>query len=300
MTPKKKRYIANQATAYGFMLPWFIGFLAFSAYPILSLLQTSLTNQKLTGLSRLIGIRNYINMAKSPTFLNSLGVTIGFSLGMMLITTLWALLLAMLLNREHRGNRFFQFFYFVPAVLPSVAMSYALRMLFGNDAGIINYVLSLVSGRRVLINWLFDESMVYYAVFFATLFTYGTGQMMLIFRSGLKDVPAELYEACEIDGASPIRKFVSVTLPAISPILLFNSVMAGIGALNGSFGLLYPLTEGGPNGKTNVLSLMIYKEAFQNYKVGYGCALSVVLFIIACIFACVLFGISKKHVYYEV
>lgn len=239
-------------------------------------------------------------MFNSPTFLNSLKVTLFFTVVMMIVTAIWALCMALLLNREQRLNGVFQFFYFIPAVVPTVALAFAFKMIFGNDAGVFNYILTLLAGQRVTINWLYDQTTVYYAVFFVTLFTYNTGQMMLIFRSGLKDVPRELYEACDIDGASPVRKFASVTLPIISPVILFNTVMGSISALNGSFALLYPLTEGDPNGMTNVLSLMIYKEAFLNYKVGYGAALSVVLFMIACLFAAVLFLTSKRYVYYEV
>lgn len=290
----------NCLVAYGFMSPWFIGFACFSAFPILYMFSISLTNRKLTGLSKFIGLKNYVNMFKSATFLNSLRVTLLFTICMMIVTALWALFLAILLSRRQRGNGVFQFFYFIPAVIPTVALAFAFKMIFGNDAGVVNYLLSLLLGRRVMVNWLYDPATVYAAVFFVTLFTYSTGQMMLIFRSGLSDVPRELYEACDIDGAKPLRKFVSVTLPILSPVILFNTVMGSISALNGSFALLYPLTEGDPNGMTNVLSLLIYKEAFLNYKVGYGCALSVALFLIACVFATGLFALSKRYVYYEV
>ena len=297
---QRQRKLRNNLTAYAFMSPWFIGFFCFSAFPIVYMFLISLTNRKLTGLSKYIGFKNYMNMFNSPTFLNSLKVTLFFTVVMMIVTTLWALIMAMLLSRQQRGNGLFQFFYFVPAVVPTVAMAFAFRMIFGNDAGVLNYLLTLLTGQRVVINWLLDERLVYYAVFFVTLFTYNTGQMMLIFHSGLKDVPRELYEACDIDGARPWRKFASVTLPIISPVILFNVVMGSISALNGSFALLYPLTGGDPNGMTNVLSLVIYKEAFLNYKVGYGSALSVMLFLIACLFAALLFMLSKKFVYYEV
>ena len=151
------------------------------------------------------------------------------------------------------------------------------------------------------INWLYNHSTVYLAVFFITLFTYNTGQMMLIFRSGLSDVPAELYEACDLDGAGAFTKFFKITLPMISPLVLFNAVNGCVSALNGSFALLYPLTgeSGDPDGMTQVLSLLIYKEAFSNMKVGYSCALSVVLFLIAAMFGGLLFLVSKKLVYYE-
>lgn len=295
----KQKKIKNNMTAYGFMTPWFIGFLAFWAFPVIFLFATSFTNRNLLGQLKFIGFENYINMFTSATFLNSLKVTFFFTIVMMIITSIWALFLAMLLNRKQKLNGIFQFFYFIPAVVPTVALAFAFRMIFGNDAGVINYIAGIISGTKVNINWLYDENFVYYAVFFVTLFIYSTGQMMLIYRSGLAEVPRSLYEACEIDGAGPIRKFIKITLPIISPIILFNTVMGGISALNGSFALLYPLTEGNPNGMTNVLSLLIYKEAFLNYRVGYGSAVSVILFFIACLFGMVIFKLSKKFIYYE-
>ena len=124
---------------------------------------------------------------------------------------------------------------------------------------------------------------------------------MLIFRYGLNDVPMELYEASDLDGAGALTKFFNITLPMISPLVLFNAVNGCVSALNGSFALLYPLTgeTGDPDGMTQVLSLLIYKEAFSNMKVGYSCALSVLLFLIAAAFGALLFGLSKKLVYYE-
>lgn len=286
-------------TAYGFMTPWFIGFLCFSAFPIIFLFIVSLTNRNLIGQSKFIGLKNYINMFSSDVFWNSLKVTLFFTIIMMVVTAIWALFMAILLNRKSPLNGIFQFCYFLPAVIPTVALAYSFRMIFGSDAGVLNYLLTLVGGTRVNINWLYDQNVAYYAVFFVTLFTYSTGQMMLVFRSGLNEVPKELYEASDIDGAGPMRKFTKITLPMISPIILFNTVMGSISALNGSFSLLYPLTQGDPNGMTNVLSLLIYKEAFTNFRVGYGCALSVMLFLLACAFGAILFGLSKKFVYYE-
>ena len=265
------------------------------------MVRTSLTNRKLNGLSQFIGLANYRNMLKSSTFLNSLKVTVMFTIIMVIVTTVWAIIMALLLNRKQRLNSIFQFCYFLPSVIPSVALAYAFRTIFGKDAGLLNGLLSLFRGQPVNINWLYDRHTVYLVVFFITLFTYNTGQMMLIFRSGLADVPAELYEASDLDGATAFQKFFSITLPMISPLVLFNAVNGCISALNGSFALLYPLTgeSGDPNGKTQVLSLLIYKEAFSNMKVGYACALSVALFLLAALFGIAIFAISRKTVYYE-
>jgi len=298
---RKNRHLVNNLTAYGFMLPWFIGFICFTAFPVVFMFFVSLTNRKLNGISQFIGFTNYKNIFASSNFRNSFKVTIFFTIVMMIVTAVWALLMAFLLNYKQKLNGIFQFFYFIPSVIPSVALAYAFRTMFGKDAGLFNALLSRISGSNVQVNWLYNEHTVYPVVFFITLFTYNTGQMMLIFRSGLNDVPADLYEAADIDGARFWTKFRKITLPMISPVILFNTVTGSISALNGSFALLYPLTgdTGDPNKMTQVLSLLIYNEAFSNYKVGYGCALSVILFLIACVFGIVLFGISKKYVYYE-
>ncbi len=295
---KKKR---DNRTAFFFILPWIIGFLCFTVFPVGFMMRTSLTNAKMVGAAKFIGLANYRNMLKSATFLNSLGVTIFFTIIMVIVTAVWAMIMALLLSGSHRLTGIFQFCYFLPSVIPSVALAYAFRTIFGKDAGLFNGFLSLLSGRHVAVNWLYDSNTVYLVVFFITLFTYNTGQMMLIFRSGLADVPAELYEAAELDGASTARKFFSITMPMVSPLILFNAVNGCISALNGSFALLYPLTgeSGDPNGMTQVLSLLIYKEAFKNMKVGYACALSMALFVLAALFGIGIFAISKKTVYYE-
>lgn len=297
----RHRRIQNNLTAYLFCVPWIIGFLCFTLFPIVFMVQVSLTNRKLNGLSNFIGFANYVNMFHSDSFWNSMKVTIFFTVITMVVTTIWAIILAMLLNYKQRLNGAFQFFYFLPSVIPTVALAYAFRTIFGKDAGLLNTLISMISGKNVAINWLYDSHTVYVAVFFITLFLYNTGQMMLIFRSGLNDVPRELYEACDMDGASAFRKFRTITLPMISPVVLFNAVTGCISALNGSFALLYPLTgeSGDPNGMTQVLSLLIYKEAFSNMKVGYASALSVILFLLAACFGILIFALSKKTVYYE-
>lgn len=284
-----------------FVLPWFIGFICFTLFPIIFMFATSLTNRKLNGVSEYVGFANYKNMFSSDIFWNSLRVTLFFTIIMVVVTTIWAVIMALLLNQKQRLNGIFQFCYFLPSVIPSVALAYAFRTLFGKEAGLFNAFLSVFAGKSVAINWLYDHSTVYMIVFFITLFTYNTGQMMLIFQSGLNDVPTELYEACDLDGGTAPAKFFNITLPMISPLVLFNAVNGCVSALNGSFALLYPLTgeNGDPDGMTQVLSLLIYKEAFSNMKVGYACALSVVLFVVAAFFGVLLFGLSQKLVYYE-
>lgn len=296
-----RRKKSDNKVAYAFILPWIIGFICFTLFPIIFMVQQSLTNRKLNGVSKFIGLTNYKNMFRSSVFWNSLRVTIFFTIVMVVVTTIWAIIMALLLNSKQRFNGIFQFCYFLPSVVPTVALAYAFRTIFGKNAGLLNNILSMFAGRNIEVNWLYQQNTIYFVVFFITLFTYSTGQMMLIFRSGLSDVPKELYEASNLDGATFVQKFFHITLPMISPLILFNAVSGCVSALNGSFALLYPLTSenGDPNGSTQVLSLLIYKEAFSNMKVGYACALSVILFLVAAVFGGLIFAVSKKTVYYE-
>lgn len=298
---KGKLARSNERSAYVFCIPWFIGFFAFTIAPIVYMVYFSLTNRKLNGLSEYIGLANYEVIFTSDVFWNSLRVTLLYTFVSVLVTAMWALLLAMLLQKKHKLRGLFQFFYFIPSVIPSVALAYSFRTIFGKESGLLNGLLSAVSGKNVSVNWLYDSRTVYFAVIIVTLFTYSTGQMMMIFRNGLNDVPKELYESADLDGANGWSKFIHVTLPMISPIFLFNIITSVIGALNGSFALLFPLVgeNGDPNGMTQVLSLLIYKESFSNMRVGYASALSFILFILAALIGIFIFALSKKFVYYE-
>ncbi len=296
---RSRRKLDNTLTAYLFLSPWLIGFILFSGLPILASFFISLTDWNLIQAPKLIGLKNYITMLSAGSgFLNSLKVTLLYTGFSVVVTVVWALFTALLLNMKTKLNGVFQFFYFIPAVIPTVSLAFAFQIIFNQHTGILNYLLAFI-GIKSQPNWLFDIQRVLPSVVFVSIYTYAAGQMMLIFKAGLADVPSELYEAAEIDGAGFFQKFLHITLPSISPVLLFNTVTACIGSLNNSFSLIFPLTNGGPNDATNVLSLSIYNNAFGNYRMGYASALSVVLFLIAAALALLQFYFSKKWVYYE-
>jgi len=232
-------------------------------------------------------------------FWEILKVTIIFTIFSVIISITWALFMALLLNQKVYGVTIFSFFYFASAVVPLIALTFVFQLILNKELGIINYILSLI-GIKEGPNWLMDKNLVIWVVIILCIYTYFTGQMMLIFDSALKEVPKELYEAAEIDGANSIEKFFKITLPAISPILFFNLVTATINSLNTSFTLIYPLTAGGPGRVTQVISLDIYNNAFKTFRMGYACAEAVILFILAVIVSIVQFRLSKRWVYYEV
>ncbi len=282
-----------------FLLPWIVGFIVFSGFPILASFGISLTDWNLMGKPNVVGLKNYTSMLYPGSgFLNSLKVTLIYTGCSVLVSVIWALFTAVLLNIKIKGKSAFQFFYFVPSVIPTVSLAFAFQIMFNQQNGILNYLLTLV-GIQAQPNWLYDQHWVMPTVVAVSIYTYATGQMMLTFKAALAEVPTELYEAASIDGAGFFHKFWYITLPSISPIIFFNMVVACIGSLNNSFSLLFPLTNGGPNEATNVLSLAIYNNAFRNYRMGYASALSVILFLIAVLLSLLQFRLSKKWVYYE-
>jgi multiple sugar transport system permease protein len=295
---KGKSTWKDYLSAYSFLSPWFVGLILFTGGPIIASILLSFCNWNLLGVPKLIGLGNYSHMFGDSAFLNSFKVTIIFTIISVAVSVISALLLAVLLNFKVKFIGIFQFFYFIPAVMPSVVMAFVFKLMFNQQLGVVNYLLSFI-GIHHAPNWLNDSFWIWPTLAYASIFTYSTGQMMLIFTSALKEVPQELYEACDLDGANFFQRFVHVTLPSISPIILFNVVVATVSSFNSSFTLLYPLTNGGPNNATQVLSLEIYKNAFQLFNMGYASTLAVVLFVVVAIVAFFQFKMSKNWVHYD-
>lgn len=286
---------------YFFVLPWIVGFVLFTGGPILATIFLSFTRWDLIGSPLWVGTGNYVRLFRQGSeFWTVLRFTAFYTAFSVIFSVSWALFEAALLNaRKARGMNLFSFFYFVPAVVPMVALTFAFQLILHKELGILNYFLSLL-GLREGPNWLVDPRVVVWVVVVLNIYTFYAGQMMLIFDSALKEVPKELYEAAEIDGAGYITQFFRITLPAISPIVFFNMVTATISSLSVSFTLLYPLTAGGPGKVTQAISLDIYHNAFKTFRVGYACAESVMLFLIAAVVSLLMFATSKRWVYYEV
>ncbi|ADQ06236.1 binding-protein-dependent transport systems inner membrane component [Caldicellulosiruptor hydrothermalis 108] len=296
---KSNKELKENLTAYLFLLPWIIGFILFTGGPIIYAFVLGFMKWDLVSKPIFVGIENFKNLlVNNQSFYNSLKVTLIYTLFAVIFTNLWALFLAVLLNQRVRLIGIFQFFYFIPAVLPTVALAFVFQIMLDKEVGVLNYLLSLI-GITNGPNWLMDSKWVIPTLIALSIYTYSSGQMMLIYNSALKEVPKELYEAFEIDGGNAFQRFIHVTLPSISPIILFNLVVSTIAILNNSFTFIYPLTGGGPNEVTNVLSLDIYRNAFQLFRMGYAAAEGVILFIIVALLTLAQFVLSKKWVYYE-
>lgn len=292
---KKK---TSKATPYIFLSPWFIGFLLFTGGPILLTFILSLTKWDLLGTPEFVGLANYktIFSAEGEAFRNTLKVTLKFTVINSGFSVFVSLLLALLLNMKIKHMGVFQFLYFIPSVIPSVVMASILKLMFSSEMGVINYFLNILGINSV--NWFGNNKLIWVVVGIASIFTFSTGQMMLIFNSSIKEVPEELYEACSLDGGGFWQQFINVTLPSISPMLFFNIVVATVNSFNGAFTLLYPLTGGGPGDATKVLSLLIYDKAFRAFDMGTASTLAVILFVIVASIAFLQFRLSEDKITY--
>ena len=278
-----------------YISPWLIGFMVLTLYPFLASIYYSFTDYSMVKEANFVGVKNYADMfTKDPDFYQSLKVTFLYVLMAVPAKLIFALFIAVIMNIRMRGIHFFRTVYYLPSILGgSVAVAVLWRFLFMRD-GLVNKALSAFNISPV--DWLGSPD---YALFTITLLPiWEFGSSMVIFLAGLKQIPSELYEAAKVDGASKIRTFISITLPLLTPIILFNLIMQTINAFQ-QFTAAFVITDGGPAKSTYVYGLLLYNNAFQFFKMGYASALSWVLFVIIFVFTLILFKSSNRWTYYE-
>ena len=283
---------------YVFALPWVIGLIVFWVGPILTSFYYSFTSFEVIGSPDWLGLANY-NRAfnQDDLFWPSLGRTFAFALVYVPAAIFGALFLASLLNQKLKGTNIYRTIFFVPHLIPAVALAVVWTFLLQPKMGPVNMILRDL-GVANPPNWLSSRETALYSVIMINVWAAVGGNTMLIFLAGLQGVPQELYEAAEIDGAGAWRKFWNVTLPLLTPTIFFNLVLAIIGALN-VFTTGCVATKGGPSYATWFFALHIYTEAFQYFRLGYGSALAWVLAVIVMFFTWIQVQYSKRWVHYE-
>ena len=279
---------------YIFISPWLIGFAVFLAGPILASLGLSFTHYKPGQMPTWVGISNYVRMFSDELFYLSLRVTSTYTLISVPLGLVAALGLAMLLNQKLPGQRFFRTVFYVPSLISGVAIAIVFAWIFNARFGILNYVLSVfgVDGP----NWLSDPD--YTLSAFVLMSIWGVGSSVVIFIAALQGVPVALYEAGALDGAVGWRRFVHITLPMISPVVLFAAITGVIGTFQ-TFAVSYIMTGGGPANASLFYLLYLYKNAFNWFEMGYASALAWFLFLIILICTGLLLRTSDLWVHYE-
>jgi multiple sugar transport system permease protein len=280
---------------YLFISPWLLGFLIFYIGPMFTSLYLSFTNYDLLSSPKWVGFDNFTKMfTRDQRFVTSLIVTFKFVLISVPLKLFFALILAMIFNKGIRGTSFYRTVYYVPSIVGgSVAVAIIWKKLFGLD-GAINQVLGYVGiGAK---HWISDPDTALSTLIVLVVWQFGSP--MLIFLAGLKQIPAEMYEASSIDGANRFQSFFNITIPMLSPIIFFNLIMQVIHAFM-AFTQSFLITKGGPADSTLFYAVYLYERGFTYFEMGYASALAWILLIIVALFTLLIFKTSTSWVHYE-
>ncbi len=293
---KKKRILSTTAhetlSGWLFVSPWVLGFLMFTIYPIIMSFYYSLTNYNVIAAPAYIGFANYANLFKDSVFRTSLYNTLYTVLLGVTLTTFVSLLSAILMNNKKlKGLSFFRVVFFIPTLVPLVINCLLWMWILQSDIGLINTLLGYLGIQGP--QWLASPAWSKPALILMMI--WGCGGSIIIYLAGLQDVPESLYESAELEGASFWQKTVYITVPMISPVMLYNVVSATIGVFQW-FAEPLVMTEGGPNNSTLFYSLNLYQNAFQFFKMGYASAMAWVLLVIALLIILLLFkGLGRLN-----
>ncbi|NPV07990.1 MAG: sugar ABC transporter permease [Anaerolineae bacterium] len=274
--------------------PWAVGFLVFTLGPMVASLYLSFSEYKIIQAPNWVGLANYQRMLDDPLFYKSLSVTVMYSLTSVPLGIFMALIVAVLLNQDIWGARVMRTIFYLPSVISGVAVSLVFAWIFNHRFGILNYIIGLVGIRGP--DWLGWRQWALPA--FVLMSLWGIGGNMIILLAGLQGVPAALHEAAEIDGANSWRRFWRITLPMISPAILFVGIMSIIGSFQ-TFTQAFIMTGGGPAYATLFYVLYLYRNAFTWFEMGYASALAWVLFAIILLCTLLSLRVSRSWVHYE-
>jgi multiple sugar transport system permease protein len=298
--PRARKYNRREAMAgYAFIAPWIIGFLVFTLGAMIYSLVISFTHYNLaTGSAPPAGVDNYKELLDDPLVRKSLGNTLFYAVLAVPLEICFALFLASLLNRVKRGAGFFRTIYYLPKMTPMVAVASMFLLILNGNTGAINQALKKIGidGPQ----WLVDPNWVKPSIVLITL--WGVSGTMVIFLAALKNVPRDLYEVAELDGAGPIRKFFSITIPQISGAIFFNTIVLTIAAFQ-VFDQAYLLFWRDQNNSSTDASLFyavyLFQEAFRQFNFGFAAAMAWLLFVILLLLTFIQVKIGNRFVYYE-
>ena len=281
-------------SGYLFILPAVLGFLAFTAGPMGFAAWVSTTDWDMLTPPIPVGLGNFETMLNDALFWQSLRVTFLYAILSVPLIQVVGFAIASLLNVKVRGLAIFRTIYYLPTVAPVVATSVLWTWIFNTEFGLLNALLRQVGLPKVL--WLQDPRWALPVL--VTLAVWGFGGTMVVYLAGLQGIPVQLYEAAEIDGARAWEKLVNITIPMLSPVIFFNSLLALIFSLQ-AFAQAQIITNGGPANSTLLFSLYLYRRAFTDFKMGYAAALAWTMFLILLVISVGVVVLFSRRVYYE-
>ena len=299
MKSKKKKAVSRQAdnaVAYLLMAPWLVGFIGMWLIPAIISIYYSFTDFNLLNDPKIIGFANYARaFTQDETFVQALKVTFLYVLVLVPLRLAFALFVAMLLNKKHKGLGLYRTLYYVPSIIGgSIAVSVVWKQIFGNK-GVVMTLLS-VFGIQQTTSFLGNPKTALSVIILMGVWQFGSS--MLIFLSALKQIPYTHYESAMVDGAKPSYTFFRITLPMLTPTIFFNLILQIINGFR-VFTESYVITDGGPLDSTLSYVLYLYRRAFTYFDMGYSCALAWILVAIIAVFTVIIFKTQKNWVYYE-
>lgn len=299
--PRKKKSLGQimntpGVAGYVFILPFIIGFLAFLALPMILSFGFSFTRYNILESPVFIGLENYKTMFFDDSkFWKVFGVTMYYVLFSVPLRLIMALLVALLLVKSSKLSGFYRAVYYLPSIIgSSVAVAILWKRMFASD-GVINALLQII-GIPCEIAWLGRADTAIWTLIILAVWQFGSS--MLIFLSGLKQIPVSLYEAATVDGANGIQRFFKITLPMLTPTIFFNLINQLINGFM-AFTQSYIITQGKPRDSTLFYTVYMYQNSFTYNKLGYGCAMAWFMVFIVGLLTFVLFKTQNKWVYYE-
>lgn len=293
---QERRKPANRDAIWGylFITPNFLIVLIFTIFPLFFSLYISFTDWNLLSKAQFIGLENYKDILVDGTARETFFNTFYFTVVSVPVNVLVTLVLATALNQKIRGITIFRTAYYLPVISASVAISLMFLWILATD-GLLNQLLGALGIQPIL--WLTNPKLALNSVIGVTIWK-GLGMNMIIFLAALQDIPHELMEAAEIDGASGFQKFTKITIPLISPVIFFVTITGVIGSFQ-SFDLVYNMTRGGPGHATSVIGYYIWQQAFTYLRMGYGAALAYIVFAAIMILTLAQWFLRKRWVYSE-
>ncbi len=293
---KKHKIKKSTFAFYAFISPWLVGFLVYTAYPMVYSFVISFTDWDSVSPMEFVGFKNYIRAftGGDKWFWQSLKVTFYYTFLSVPLQLVLGFAIALLMNQKIPGMRLFRTFYYLPTLVSGVALTSLWLFIFNYNYGLLNSILKIFGIEPQF--WLANTKLVIPSLVLMSL--WGVGGNMVIYLAGLQGISTELYEAAAIDGAGGWKKLINITLPQMSSVIFFNLIMGIIGSFQ-TFTQSYIMTEGGPNGASMFYMLNLYQNAFEKFKMGYASALAWILFVIILAFTALIFKSSDLWVYYE-
>lgn len=297
MSARSAQSSLSGLSGYAFLLPWLIGFFALTFGPALASLYLSFTDYAVISTPYWVGADNYVRiLTDDPRFISAVQVTLWYVVLSVPLKLVFALAVAVALNKGLAGMSFFRAIFYLPSLLGgSVAIAILWRQLFSRD-GVFNQFLGLLGYDTP--NWIATPEYSLYTLVVLSIWQFGSP--MIIFLAGLRQVPTDMYEAASLDGASSARQFFRITLPLLTPVIFFNVIVQTIDAFK-AFTPAFVISDGtgGPVDSTLFYTLYLYQEAFVNFRMGYASALAWVLVIAIAAFTAIAFRSARLWVHYD-